>query len=160
MGVEIQSKRIRILILSLAQELRSTFGRMPNKVVVTSEQVVTIFMGQVVTDLLQLLNAELRQKYILHQFYILNFAFSYMMNTSLCQYPFFISSWQHLKTTYFSINFSFEQTGSIQIHSTLWLFKMSSAIDNTCSGNKKIVFKRKVLRIKKCKMPFYVGLIL
>ena len=92
MGVEIQSKRIRTLILSLAQELRSTFGRMPNKVVVTSGQVVTIFIGQVVTDLLQLLNAELRQKYILHQFYILNFVFSYMMNTSLCQYPFFISS--------------------------------------------------------------------
>ena len=42
MGVEIQSKRIRTLILSLAQELRTTFGRMPNKVVVTSGQVVTI----------------------------------------------------------------------------------------------------------------------
>ena len=42
MWVKIQSKRIRTLILSLAQELRTTFGRMPNKVVVTSGQVVTI----------------------------------------------------------------------------------------------------------------------
>ena len=40
-GVEIQSKTIRTLILSLAQELRTTFGKMPNKVVVTSGQVVT-----------------------------------------------------------------------------------------------------------------------
>ena len=46
MGVEKQSKRIRTLILSLAQELRTTFGKMPNKVVVTSEQVVTIFRGK------------------------------------------------------------------------------------------------------------------
>ena len=46
MGGEIQSKRIRTLILSLAQELRTTFGRMPNKVVVTSGQVVTIFRGK------------------------------------------------------------------------------------------------------------------
>ena len=43
MGVEIQSKRIRTLILSVAQELRTTYGRMPNKVVVTSGQVVTFF---------------------------------------------------------------------------------------------------------------------
>ena len=46
MGVEIQSKRIQTLILSLAQELRTTFGSMPNKVVVTSGQVVTIFRGK------------------------------------------------------------------------------------------------------------------
>ena len=46
MGVEIQSKRILTLILSPAQELRTTFGRMPNKVVVTSGQVVTIFRGK------------------------------------------------------------------------------------------------------------------
>ena len=46
MGVEIQSKRIRTLILRLAQELRTTFDRMPNKVVVTSGQVVTIFRGK------------------------------------------------------------------------------------------------------------------
>ena len=45
MGLNIQSKRIRTLILSLAQELRSTLGKMPNKVVVTSGQVVTIFRG-------------------------------------------------------------------------------------------------------------------
>ena len=91
MGVEIQSKRNRNLILSLAQELRITFGRLPNKAVVISGQDVS-FSGQVVTDLLRLLNAELRQKSILHQFCILNFAFSYVMNTSLCQCPFFISS--------------------------------------------------------------------
>ena len=36
-GVEIQSEKIRTLILNLAQELRTTFGKMPNKVVVTSE---------------------------------------------------------------------------------------------------------------------------
>ena len=46
MGVEIQSRRIRTLILSLAQELRTAFGKMQNKVVVTSEQVVTIFRGK------------------------------------------------------------------------------------------------------------------
>ena len=46
MGVEIQSKRIRTLILNLAQELRTTFGRLPNKVVVTQGQVVTIFRGK------------------------------------------------------------------------------------------------------------------
>ena len=46
MGVEIQSQRIRTLILSLAQELRTTFGKMPNTVVVTSEQVATIFRGK------------------------------------------------------------------------------------------------------------------
>ena len=79
MGVEIQNKRIRILILSLAQELRTTIDKI--------------------------------QKYILHQFYILNFAFSYVMNTNLCQYPFFISTRQHFKTTYFSIDFPTEQTG-------------------------------------------------
>ena len=45
-GVEIKSKRIRTLILSLAQELRTTFGRLPNNVVVTSGQVVTIFRGK------------------------------------------------------------------------------------------------------------------
>ena len=44
----------------------------------------------------------------------------------------------------FSIDFSTEHTGSIQIHSTFWIFKMSSAIDSPCSGNKKIVFKIKV----------------
>ena len=38
-GVEIQCKRIRTLRLSLAQELRTTFGSMPNKVVVTAGQV-------------------------------------------------------------------------------------------------------------------------
>ena len=43
MGVNIQSKRIRTFIISLAQELRTTFGKMSNKVVVTSGQVVTIF---------------------------------------------------------------------------------------------------------------------
>ena len=37
MGVEIQSEKIRTLILNLAQELRTSFGKMPNKVVVTSE---------------------------------------------------------------------------------------------------------------------------
>ena len=37
MGVEIQSEKIRTLILNLAQELRTTFGKMPNKVVLTSE---------------------------------------------------------------------------------------------------------------------------
>ena len=42
MVVEIQSKRTRTLIFSLAQELRTTFGKMPNKVVVTAGQVVTI----------------------------------------------------------------------------------------------------------------------
>ena len=36
-GVEIQSEKIRTLILNLAEELRTTFGKMPNKVVVTSE---------------------------------------------------------------------------------------------------------------------------
>ena len=41
MRVEIHSKWIRTLILSLAQELRTTFGKMPNKLVVTSGQVVT-----------------------------------------------------------------------------------------------------------------------
>ena len=46
MGVEIQSKRIPTLILSLAQELRATFDRMTNKVVVTLGQVVTIFRGK------------------------------------------------------------------------------------------------------------------
>ena len=46
MGLEIQSKRIRTLILSLAQELRATFDSMPNKVVVTLGQVVTIFRGK------------------------------------------------------------------------------------------------------------------
>ena len=45
MGVEIQSKRIRTLILSLSQELRATFVKMPNKVVVTSGQVVTFLRG-------------------------------------------------------------------------------------------------------------------
>ena len=44
MGVEIQSKRIRTLILSLSQKLRTTIGRLPNKVVVTLGQVVT-FLG-------------------------------------------------------------------------------------------------------------------
>ena len=141
MGVEIQSKRIRTLILSLAQELSTTYGKLPNKIVVTSGQVVTIFLGQVVTHLLRLLNAELRQKYIPHQFYILKFASSYVMNTNLCQ--FFISTRQHFKTIYFSIVFSIEQTGSIQIHSTLWIFIMSSAIDNPCSGNKKLCLKER-----------------
>ena len=46
MEVEIQSKRIRIWILSLAQELRATFGKMPNKVVVATGQVVAIFKGK------------------------------------------------------------------------------------------------------------------
>ena len=46
LGVEIQSKRIRTLILTLAQELGTTFGKMSNKVFVTSEQVVTIFRGK------------------------------------------------------------------------------------------------------------------
>ena len=41
-----RGKRIRTLILSLAQELRTMFGWMPNKVVVTSGQVVTIFRGK------------------------------------------------------------------------------------------------------------------
>ena len=36
----------------------------------------------------------------------------------------------------FSIDFSIEHTGSIQIHSTFWIFKMSSAIDSPCSGIK------------------------
>ena len=42
-GVEKQSKMIRTLILRRAQELRTTFSKMPNKVGVTSEQVLTIF---------------------------------------------------------------------------------------------------------------------
>ena len=47
----------------------------------TLGQVVMFFMGffadgGVVTNLLRLQNAELRQKYILHQFYIPKFAFS------------------------------------------------------------------------------------
>ena len=46
MGVEIQSKKIQTLMLSLAQELKTAFGRMPNKVVVTSGQVVIIFWGK------------------------------------------------------------------------------------------------------------------
>ena len=48
------------------------------------------------------------------------------------------------KQPFFSIDFSIEHTGSIQIHSTFWIFKMSSAIDSPCSGNKKLVFKIKV----------------
>ena len=118
MEVEIQSKKIRTLILSLAQELRTTFGKMPNKVIVTLGQVVT-FLGASCNRFIAALNAELRQKYILHQFYILNFAFLNVMNTNLCQYPFFISTRYHFKTTSFSIDFSIEQTSSIQILSTL-----------------------------------------
>ena len=49
MGVNIISKRIRTLILSLAQELRTTFGKMPNLVVVTLGQVVINCFGQVLT---------------------------------------------------------------------------------------------------------------
>ena len=77
-GVEVQNKRILTSILSLAQELRTTFGKMQNKVVVTSGQVVTILGA----SCNRFIAAELRQKCILHQFYILNFVFSYVMNTN------------------------------------------------------------------------------
>ena len=55
-----------------------------------------------VTDLLRFVNAELRQKYILHQFYILSFA---CLQIYAKLYPFFVSTRQHFKTTYFSIAF-------------------------------------------------------
>ena len=65
---------------------------MPNEVVVTSGQVLQFF----VTDLLRFLNAELRQKYILHQVYVLSYTFSYVMNTQIYAsirslYPLFFS---------------------------------------------------------------------
>ena len=140
----------------------------------------------VVTDLLRLLNAEMRQKYILHQFYILNFVSSYVMDTNepphdktnkmivrpaktqmsrliwvfagrkvhvvgflMRRLKLMLVSVLHIYQTsfenkLFSLHFSIEHTGSIQIHSTFWIFKMSSAIDSPCSGNKKLVFKIKV----------------
>ena len=85
MGVQIQSKMIRTLILSLTQELRTTFGKIPNKVVVTSEQVVTIFRGK------------------LYRFMLVSFLHIYQAAFEI---------------NHFSIDFSFEHTGSIQIHST------------------------------------------
>ena len=84
-GVEKQSKMVRTLILSLAQELRSTFGKIPKKVGLTSEQVVKTFRGK------------------LYQFYIFFCAWWTQIYASIRL--FFISARQHFKTTYFSIDF-------------------------------------------------------
>ena len=143
MGVEIQSKKIRTLILSVAQELRTTFGKMPNKVAVTSGQVVTIFRAscnRFIAASKCRFAVKIYPTSVLYPQFCIFIRDEHKLIPVSVLYIFFTAFQNNL----FSINFSFEQTGSIQIHSTLWLFKMSSAIDNTCSGNKKLVFTRKV----------------
>ena len=200
MGVEIQSKTIRTLILSLVQELRTTFGKMPNKVVVTSGQWKNRFTAASKCRVA----AKIYPTSVLYSqfcFFVRDehkWAASWQNQQNDCApskdsdqlcaqwVPFFtrtaktdqtgrmprliwvftgrkvhfvgffmrrlkfmLVSVLHIYQTACEINiffyrFSIEHTGSIQIHSTFWIFKMSSAIDNPCSGNKKLVFKIKV----------------
>ena len=86
-GIEIQSKRIRTLIIRIAQELRTTFGKMPNKFVVTLGQVVTSCNGFIAASKCRVAVKIYPTSVLYPQF----FFFSYVMNTNLCQYPFFIS---------------------------------------------------------------------
>ena len=110
--------------INLAQELKTTFGRMPNEVIVTSGQIVTILgasCNRFIAASKCRVAAKIYPNISYHSFISAVLLFQRDEHKFMAVFVFFIyiSIRQHFKTTYFSIDFSIEQTCSIQIHSTL-----------------------------------------
>ena len=116
---------------------------MPNEAVMIAGQVVTKSMGQVVTDFSDSLMPICGKVVACICFISSNVSFRtwwthiYAGNRALYQED--IISKQLIFLSFFFV----ETTGYIQMHSTIWTLKMSSAINNPCFAYKIIVFKRK-----------------